>query len=266
MNPLTGVLGEAWALYKRHASHFLLIALAISLVTAIVTALLRLALGTGGNLIGTLLSLLSGFLLNAVLVKAVQDVRSGRVGLNLRETVNAALPFVGAVAIASILASIGIGIGFVLIIVPGLILGTFWSLIVPEIVIGGSGALESFGRSWRAVRGYAWKAFGVYVVLFLMALLVGGSDMVLKLVLPALPSVAQGFIFNVVPGTLLAPFFAIVVTLVYFRLTAAHGEPAEPGQGSAGGFGQDDGGFPPGGGYGETLLQGLTAWRASAPG
>ncbi len=34
MNPLSGVLGEAWTLYKRHAAHFLLISFAIYLVIA----------------------------------------------------------------------------------------------------------------------------------------------------------------------------------------------------------------------------------------
>ena len=101
-------------------------------------------------------------------MKAVQDVRDGRVDLDLRATVSAALPFVGSVAVASILASIGIAIGFILIIVPGLILLTFWSLIVPEIVIGGAGALESFGRSWRTVRGYAWNVFGTFILVFLI--------------------------------------------------------------------------------------------------
>ena len=119
MNPLTGVLGEAWTLYKRYAAHFLPIALAIYLVIAIITALLSLALGALGAVLGSLFSLFGTFLLQAALVKAVQDVRDGRVDLDLRETVNAALPYVGAVAIASILASIAIGIGFVLIIVPG---------------------------------------------------------------------------------------------------------------------------------------------------
>jgi hypothetical protein len=245
MNPLTGVLSEAWALYKRYASHFLPIALAIYLVIAIVTALLSLALGVVGGLIGSLISLFGTFLLQAALVKAVQDVRDGRVDLDLRETVNAALPFVGTVAIASILAIIGIVIGFVLIIVPGLILLTFWSLIVPEIVIGGAGWSESFGRSWRIIKGYAWNAFAVYVVVFLI-LIVG--EFVIELILSALPYAARGFISDVVVGTLVAPFIATVVTLVYFRLTAAHGEPAEPGQAPAGGFGQY-GGFPPAGDY-----------------
>jgi hypothetical protein len=244
MNPLTGVLGEAWALYRRYASHFLIISFAIYLAVAIINLVLSLA-GTFGTLLGLLVTVFGMFLLQAALVKAVQDVRDGRVDLDLRETVNAARPFVLPVAGASILASIAIGIGFVLIIVPGLILLTFLSLIVPWIVIGGSGAIDSFGRSWRTVRGYAWNAFATYVVTWLL-LIVG--EIIISLILSALPHAAASFLSSVIVGTLVAPFIATVVTLVYFRLTAAHGETAEPGAGApAGGYG----GFPPsGGGYG----------------
>jgi hypothetical protein len=246
MNPLTGVLGEAWTLYKRHAKHFLAISFAIYLAIAIVTLLLSLALGTFGGLLGSLLTLFGMFLLQAALVTAVQDVQDGRVDLDLRRTVDAAMPFVGTVAIASILASIGISIGFVLIIVPGLILLTFWSLIVPEIVIGRSGAIDSFSRSWRTVSGYAWNVFATYVVVFLV-LIVG--EIVVSLILSALPYALRGFFADVIVGTLVAPFIATVITLVYFRLTAAHGQPAQPGMPPADGFGQY-GGFPPAGGYG----------------
>ena len=165
------------------------------------------------------------FLLQAALVKAVQDVRDGRVDLDLRETVNAALPYVGSVAIASILASVAIAIGFVLIIVPGLILLTFLSLIVPWIVIGGSGALDSFGRSWRTVRGYGWNVFGTYVVTLLILIAV---HIVLSIIFAVLPLAARSFIADIVPGTLIAPFIAIVVSLVYYRLTAAHMSQAPP--------------------------------------
>jgi hypothetical protein len=239
MNPLTGVLSEAWALYKRHARHFIMISFAIYLVVAIINALLSLALGNFGALLGILVSVFGMFLLQAALVKAVQDVRDGRADLDLRETVNAALPFVVTVAIASILASIAVEIGLFLLIVPGLILLTFLSLIVPWIVIGGSTALDSFGRSWRTIRGYAWNAFGTYIVVFLI-FIAGG--LVISLILIALPYAARSFISQIVVGTLVAPFIATVVTLVYFRLTAAHGEQAEPGTAPGGGFGQYGGG------------------------
>jgi len=237
MNPLSGVLSEAWTLYKRHASHFLLISFAIYLVIAIVTALLSLALGSFGAIIGGLLSLLGTFLLQAALVKAVQDARDGRADLDLRSSIDSALPFLGAVTIAGVFASIAIGVGFALIIVPGLILLTFLSLIVPHIVVGGATAFESFGRSWRTVRGYAWQVFGTYVVVFLI-LIVG--EIVLGVILLALPYSIRSFISDVVVGTLVAPFLAAVVTLVYDRLTVAHGQSPEPGGTAADGFGRYD--------------------------
>lgn len=251
MSPLSGVLSEAWALYKRHFAHFILISFVIYVVVAAITALLSWAGGTIGAFVGLIFSLFGMFLLQAALVKAVQDVRDGRADLDLGQTLSAALPFVGAVALASILASIGIAIGFVLIIVPGLILLTFWSLIVPWIVIGGSPAMQSFGRSWRTVRGYAWSVFGTYVVVFLILI---AAEILLSFILLALPYGWRSFISDVVSGTLVAPFIAAVVTLVYYRLTAAHGQQSEPGQ-AAGGFGaygggapQGDGGAPYGGG------------------
>jgi MFS family permease len=237
MSPTSGVLSEAWALYRRHAAHFIAISFVIFLVVSVITALLSWALGTFGVVLGLIFSMFGTFLLQAALVKAVQDVRDGRVDLDLRQTVSAALPFLGAVAIASILASIGIVIGFVLIIVPGLILLTFWSLIVPEIVIGGSGALESFGRSWRKVRGYAWNVFGAYILVFLM-LIVGG--IILSLILSALPYGWRSFISSLVSDTLVSPYIAAVITLIYYRLTTAHGGQPEPGapMPGAGGYGQ----------------------------
>jgi hypothetical protein len=235
MNPVSGVLGEAWQQYRAHAAHFLVIAFMIYVIAAVLEALLGIVPGVTGALLAGVVGLIAAFLLQAALVKAVQDVRDGRVDLNVGETVSAALPYIVPVAVASILASIGIAIGFVLVIVPGLILLTFWSLIIPSIVIGGAGVLDSFARSWRTVRGYAWPVFGTYVLVFLILIVV---NIVLGLILSALPHLARNFISSIVSGTLIAPFLALVVTLLYYRLTAAHG--ASPA-GETGGTG----GVPP---------------------
>src|SRR5215469_1977183 len=222
MSPLSGVLTEAWALYRRYAAHFLLIAFVIYLITAVLYALLTL-IGVAGYVIAEIIALAAAFLLQAALVKAIQDVRDGRVDLNLGQTYQAAVPFILPVAAASILAAIGIFIGFVLIIVPGLILLTFWCLIVPCIVIGGAGVFSSFGQSYRTVRGYAWNVFGTLVIVFLLYL---AFAIVVGLILVVLPTFLRNFVSTVVVGTLVAPFLALVVTLVYYRLTAAHaGQP-----------------------------------------
>jgi hypothetical protein len=222
MSPLTGVLTEAWSLYRRYAAHFLLISFVIYLITAIVVALLGLA-GVAGGIIAAVVSFIATYVVQTALIKAVQDVRDGRVDLDLGQTVRAALPYLWPVIGASILAAIGITIGFFLLIVPGFILLTFWCLIVPFIVVGGSRALDSFANSWRTVRGYAWRVFGTYVLVFLILVAFG---IVLGLILGALPRFWSNFVNSIVSGTLIAPFLALVATLIYYRLTAAHaGEP-----------------------------------------
>ena len=61
-------------------------------------------------------------------------------------------------------------------------------------------------------------------------------DIVLGLIFLALPVVVRSGLSTVVSGTLIAPFIALVVTLVYYRLLEARG-----GGGEAGGY--------PGAGY-----------------
>ncbi len=259
MSPLTGVLREAWAMYRRFAAHFLLIAFVLYLISALIGLVLSLA-GRGGGFVAEIINLFFLFLLQAALVKAVQDVRDGRVDLSFSDTLRAALPYLLPVAGASILAAIGITIGFILVIIPGLILLTFWSLIVPSIVLGGTPAMSSFGQSWRTVRGYAWHVFGTLVLVFLIYV---AFEIVLSLIFAVLPGSARGFIASIVSGTLVAPFIAIVVSLVYYRLTAAHqnqGPPPgypepgypeypPPGYGNAP---QQGYGNTPQGGYGDT--------------
>jgi hypothetical protein len=200
----------------------LLISFVIYLITGVLVALLSLA-GTVGVIIGAVISFAATYVVQASLIKAVQDVRDGRVDLDLSQTVRAASPYILPVIGASILAGIGITIGFILLIVPGLILLTYWCLIVPFIVLEGSGVIEAFGNSMRTVRGYAWRVFGTYVLVFLILIAFG---IVLGIILGALPVFWRNLLNNIVSGTLIAPFLALVASLIYYRLTAAHaGQP-----------------------------------------
>jgi hypothetical protein len=246
MNPLSGVLGEAWQMYKAFARHLLVIAFVIYLAAAVVAALLALAGGIGVGL-GALVQIIAAFLLQATLVKAVQDVRDGRADMSIGDTVRAAVPYLGPVAGASILAGIAIAIGLALLIAPGLYLITIWAVIVPVIVIEGSGVFASFGRSHRLVRGHGWHVFGTLVLVFVILLLV---QFVLGLIFLALPHVWRSGLSSIISGTLIAPFLALVVTLVYYRL-AGDAQAPPPVGGPYGGYQQSppaggtSGGFPP---------------------
>ena len=231
-------------MYKTFAKHLLAIAFVIYLAAAIITALLALAGGTVGILLGSFVSVVAAFVLQATLVKAVQDVRDGHADLSIRQTVNEALPFLAPVAGASILAGIAITIGLLLIIVPGLFLITIWAVIVPVIIIERSGALASFGRSRQLVRGHGWHVFGTLVLVYIIMLVV---NIVLGLIFSALPHTLGDGLSSVISGTLISPFLALVVTLVYYRLV---GISAPAADGQYGGYQQGYGGFaqPPQGG------------------
>jgi hypothetical protein len=206
-------------MYKAHARHLLTIAFVVYLVAAIIEAVFGL-LGPFGALLAAVVSIVAGFLLQAALVKAVEDVRDGRVDLSFGETLQAARPAVGRVAVASILAGLAIGIGLVLLIAPGLYLLTIWCLIVPVIVLEGAGTTAAFSRSRELVRGFGWQVFGTLVLVFVVMLAVG---LVLGIIFAPLPTAASNFVSSIVSGTLVSPFLALVLTLGYFRLLAARG-------------------------------------------
>src|SRR3954451_15695736 len=220
MNPLSGVLSEAWTLYKRHARHLLTLAFAVYIVAAIIEAVLSGLLGVLCALLAGIVSLVAAFLLQAALVKAVDDVRDGTADMSLSDTLNAAKPHIGRVAGASILAGIAIGIGLILLIAPGVHLLTIWCLIVPVIVLEGAGVGAAFGRSHELVRGHGWNVLGVIVLVILLLL---GVNIVLGLILAALPDGVQQFVSGIISGTLTAPYIALVLTLSYFRLRQVHG-------------------------------------------
>ena len=207
-------------MYKAHASHLLTIAFVVYLLTAVIQAVFTGLLGVVGALLAAVISIAAGFVLQATLVKAVEDVRDGRADLSFGETVQAALPALGRVALASILAGLAIGIGLVLLIAPGLFLLTIWCLIVPVIVLEGAGTTAAFGRSRQLVRGFGWQVFGTLVLVFVVMLAV---NLVLGIIFAALPTAATNFLSSIVTGTLVSPFLALVLTLGYFRLLAAHG-------------------------------------------
>jgi hypothetical protein len=64
---------------------------------------------------------------------------------------------------------IGIGVGFVLLIVPGVILGLMWALTIPVAVIEDTGLRDSVNRSAELTKGSRGRVFVVYL-LFLVLL------------------------------------------------------------------------------------------------
>jgi hypothetical protein len=219
----SGVISEAWALYRRHWQHLIPIAALVYVAIAVLTLLFSQLGAVVGAVLASVLSIIGLYWVQGALTRAVQDIRDGRADLSIGETFRSVAGKVAPIAGASILSGIAIGIGFLLLIVPGLFLLTIWSLIVPVIVLEDVGALASFGRSRELVRGHGWNVFGIIVLTFLILLVFG---IVLGIVLAFLSESVRNFVSNVVSGSVTAPLIALTWTLLYYRLTEGRVETA----------------------------------------
>ena len=225
MTPTDGVIREAWELFKAQWRHLVPIALVVYVAIAIIGLLLTLLLGWVGALIGAVISLVGVFWVQGALATAVEDIRDGRADLSLGETFARVRPQLGSIVVAGVLAGLGIAVGFLLLIVPGLLLMTWWVLVIPVVALERTGAGAAFGRSRELVRGFGWNVFGVIVLTILLLL---AFEIVLSIVLSPLEDWLGAFVSNVVSGSLTSPFIALVWTLLYFRLRQAKSEAAAP--------------------------------------
>jgi hypothetical protein len=108
------------------------------------------------TLVAVVVSLVLAALYEGMVVQLVRDVQDGRRDNTVGELFGSESPVLLPLIAVSILAGLGIGIGFLLLIVPGLILLTIWSVAAPVLVIERPGVLRAFGRSRELVRGYGW--------------------------------------------------------------------------------------------------------------
>jgi hypothetical protein len=212
---ISEILGSSWELYKAHWQRLMQVAFIVYAVLAVLSALLIGTAGVVGGLLVAVISIIGGFWVQGALVKAVDDVRDGRADMSVGETFRSVQPKIGPIAGASILAGIAIGIGLILLIVPGLILLTIWCVIIPAIVLENAGALESFGRSRQLVTGRGFEVFGLILVTLLIELV---FTALLSALLQGASQTVQQLISSLVTGTVVTPFYATVLTLLYFRL------------------------------------------------
>ena len=104
--------------------------------------------------------------------------RTTSIGDCLRVGLAKALPVLGL----SLLWMLGIWVGMIFLIVPGLILMTMWSVAVPALIGDDTGVIGSFGRSRELTKGFRLKIFALLllllVVYYVLALVVlGGAIM-----------------------------------------------------------------------------------------
>jgi hypothetical protein len=214
-----GVIRKVWRIYVDQASVLMPAAAVVFAITGVITNVLIRA-GSGLALIAELVGVVATWLFTGMVVELVADVQDGKRDATPGQLLRAVLPVLGSLLLVAIVAGVLTLIGFALIIVPGLVLLTIWSVAGPVVVLERPPGLRALGRSRELVRGNGWQVFGVILVLYFLVV-------VISVLLEAAGNSAGagvGIVVAVVVGILTAPFTALGQSVLYFELLARHGE------------------------------------------
>jgi hypothetical protein len=214
------VLSDAFATYSANVGVLVATSLAVAIVFGIIVGILNDAGGVVMQLLAWIVQLIGTAIYTGFVVRLVQDVRDGRRDMTVGDLFSAAAPAVVSLIIWGILSGIAIGIGFFLLIIPGLILMTIWAVGAPAIVVEGIGPFDAFGRSYDLVRGQAWTVFGVLVCVFLIMLV---AFIIAGLIGAAIGGVAGAIIVGIIVLALFMPVSALVASTLYFELAGDAG-------------------------------------------
>ena len=171
------------------------------------------ALGVLGGVLSLVLNVISQA---AVLFGAFQQMR-GRpfeIGESLQKGFGRFLPVLGT----AICVGIAVGVGFVLLIVPGIILSIMLYVAIPVCVVEAAGPFAAMSRSSELTKGSRWKIFGIALlaglIVIIPTLIVQG---ILAFALGWVGVAVGGYIVEVIAGV----FGSIVVAVVYHDLRTA---------------------------------------------
>jgi len=169
-------------------------------------------------------------IVQAMLTHATVTDLNGRRPL-LSDCFKVAVPLILPLIGLGIVVTFGIGIGFALLFVPGVIVALMWSVAVPALVEERSGVFASLGRSRALTKGSRWRLFGLFLIAGILLYLPSGLISALagglqgtRLASPLSPA---AILVGIVSG-LAAMLLATIVAAAYVELrTVKEGATAE---------------------------------------
>jgi hypothetical protein len=220
-----GVLRRVFEYYRDQAALLIPAALFIFVPVALINGGLRAADSLFLVFVANLVQLVGNAWYQGTVVEAVRDIQDGRRDFTLGDLFASASRVIWPLVAVGILFGLGVFVGFILLIVPGLILLTIWAVVVPATVVERPGIIEAFGRSRELVRGNGWPVFGVLVILFLIQ---AAATAILVAIFIGIGDFAGYAIGSLIASTLLAPLTALAASVMYFELRRIAGEPPVP--------------------------------------
>lgn len=162
-----------------------------------------------------------GTIVNGAVVKLASDtIEKGHA--SLRESLGISLSRLASLLGASIVSGLLAALGFLLFIVPGIILMAMFSLAVPVIIVEQKWCFESLGRSKKLVSKRWGKTFVLLLLIGIIFGIVGGGIGLLTTFLGAAGTIVSSLVM-----ALVMPIMPIAITLLYYSMVARETAPPQ---------------------------------------
>ena len=162
-------------------------------------------------------------LVTAMTVHVVRTAAEDR-RASARDAIAVGLDLFPKLLLAIALVGLGVFGGFMLLIVPGVILAVRWMVVSQVVVVEGRGGSEALRRSFELTRGRFWASF---LVLFVLSLLAGVLSAIvlapLEYAAEEANTMALSLLGQVIGSVLTLPLVAVAYTLLYFSLITETG-------------------------------------------
>lgn len=193
-----------------------------NLATGAISLFLFVTIAIISVLVGIVLTMLTQGALVRVTAAHLQG-REASFGEAAMTGLRAALPLL----LLAILLGLGVMLGTMLFIVPGIILYLMWAVAAPALVEEKIGVFEAFGRSRYLTSGARWKVLGLGLIMLVIYWIFSGISGVIMVSIYGLQGLATamqqgvplGFLLvSVVVSTLLTAIIATIQTSLYVEL------------------------------------------------
>lgn len=128
--------------------------------------------GLGLAAAGWLLYLIGVYVLQGLVIK-VTVARFNNKITSIGEAFEAGFKVFFPLLGVAIVVGLGVMLGFILLIVPGIILAVIWSVATGAVVVEGRGVGDALQRSRDLTRGYRWQIFGLVVIMVIASMIIG---------------------------------------------------------------------------------------------
>jgi hypothetical protein len=231
------ILSAAFDIYRQNAAQLLEIVAVVVIPLSVISYLVsRVALGVKtrteilggqtvkvaeprsfwifvlGALIAAAIAIITTAILEAAILRGASQATIGD-PVDIRASYRWGLQRFGSVLLVSILVGLAVAVGFLFLVIPGIILLVLFAVSVPAVVVENARGIDAMKRSWNLTIRHFWHVLAVILVAAIIAAVIGG-------VITALAGSSRvlGVIFGAIGQIIVAPFSALVTVLLYLDL------------------------------------------------